>query len=46
MMDVRPALVLFSALVVGCSQAAASLPPPHLVQTVRAADLAAGQDEV
>lgn len=46
MMDVRPALVLFSALVVGCSQPAASLPPPHLVQTVRAVDLAAGQDEV
>ena len=44
-MIVRPALVLFAALVLGCTAGAAA-PPPHLVQSVPARELAAGQDEV
>jgi copper chaperone CopZ len=45
---VRPALVLFAALLAGCGGAlpAAAPPPPHLVQAAPTADLAVGQDEV
>jgi copper chaperone CopZ len=48
MMDVRPALVLLTALLVACGSAAptADLPPPRVLTAVPAADLAAGQDEV
>ena len=46
MMDVRPALVLFAALLIGCGLPAAAPPPPHLVQSVPAEELAAGQDEL
>jgi copper chaperone CopZ len=43
---VRPALVLCCALLVSCGAGATAAPPPHLVQGVAAADLAAGEDEV
>jgi copper chaperone CopZ len=43
---VRLALVLSTILLVGCTQSAAALPPPHLVQSVPSAELAAGQEEV
>ncbi len=46
MSDVRPALALLAALLVGCTQPAAVLPSPHLVQSVPSEELAAGQDEV
>lgn len=46
MMDVRPALVLVAALLAGCGQPAAALPPPHLVQSVPGTALATGEDEV
>ena len=42
----RPALVLCCALLLSCSAGATAAPPPHLVQGVVAADLAAGEDEV
>lgn len=44
---VRSALLVFlGALLVGCTQPAAALPPPHLVVSVPAQELAAGQDEI
>jgi len=46
MLDVRPAFVLLAALLVGCTQSAAALPPPHLVRSVPSVELAADQDEV
>jgi copper chaperone CopZ len=47
-MSVRPALVLVAAFLVGCSTAlpAAAPPPPRLVQTEPAPDLAMGQQEL
>lgn len=52
MMDVRPALVLFAALLAGCGSSAAALPaaalpaPRTLDSVPAAANVAAGQDEV
>jgi hypothetical protein len=45
---VRSALVLVAAFLIGCGSAlpAAAPPPPRLVQTVPAPDLAVGQDEL
>ena len=44
----RQALVLFAALLIACGSApgASALPAPHVVRAARAADLAAGEDEV
>jgi copper chaperone CopZ len=47
MMDVRPALVLVTALLVACGTASAALPPPRVIDAVqRSIDLASGQDEL
>lgn len=51
MMDVRPALVLFAALLTACGQTAAlppaDLPAPRVVDTAAASrDLAVGEDEL
>ena len=48
MMDVRPALVLFTALLIACGSApTADLPPPRVLDTAAAsADLAVGEEEV
>jgi copper chaperone CopZ len=47
MMDVRPALVLVTALLVACGTAPAHLPPPRVVGYAQApADLELGQDEI
>ena len=47
MMDVRPALALFTALLIGCSSPAAALPAPRLLDNVPvSADVEAGQDEL
>jgi copper chaperone CopZ len=48
MMDVRPALVLFTALLIACGNVGSTnLPPPRVVAAAEvSADLAAGQDEV
>jgi copper chaperone CopZ len=52
MMDVRPALVLFTALLAACSAPAAALPPadlpaPRVIDSATiAADIAANEDEV
>jgi copper chaperone CopZ len=45
---VRSALVLIAAFLIGCGSAlpAAAPPPPRLVQTDPAPDLAVGQDEL
>ena len=46
MMDVRPALVLFAALLIACGSAGSSnLPPPRVIAAAPA-DRASGQDEV
>ena len=48
MMDVRPALVLFAALLVACGSAAptADLPPPRVLNAAQSADLTAGEEEI
>ena len=49
MMDVRPALVLFTALLIACGSSAptADLPPPRVLDASAAsADLAVGEEEV
>jgi len=42
----RPALVLFVALLAACGSANAALPAPHLVRGAPAADLAKGEEEM
>ena len=49
MMDVRPALVLFAALLAACGPAlpAANVPPPQVITDAQVSpDLELGQDEV
>ena len=47
MMDVRPALALFAALLIACGGGSSQLPPPRVVaDTPVSADLVLGQDEV
>ena len=47
MMDVRPALVFFAALLIACgSPGSSNLPPPRVIAADAPADLTAGQDEV
>jgi copper chaperone CopZ len=42
----RPALVLFVALVTACGSASAAVPAPHLLRGAAAADLAKGEEEM
>jgi copper chaperone CopZ len=47
MMDVRPALVLFTALLIACGTPAAALPAPRVLDSAPvSADVEAGQDEL
>ena len=47
MMDVRPALVLFTAMLVACGAPAAALPAPRVLDSMPvSADVEAGQDEL
>ena len=47
MMDVRPALVFFTALFIACGSSSANLPPPRVVTDAEVSrDLELGQDEV
>ena len=47
MMAVRPALVLFAALLISCGSPQAALPAPRILDSVPvSADADAGQDEV